>query len=136
MINKYKLNEKVFLLGPKFNKELDEIYNQCVIGLDSMGRHRSGVFYNSSLKGKEYTAKGLMIVSGVNTEFDYDENYKYYYRIPADDSPMDIESVVKFYEECTREKDLKEIQKKIVEYARKHFDFDVSMRPIIDYIES
>lgn len=42
-----------------------------------MGRHRSGVSFNSSLKGKEYCAKGLIIVSGVKTELDLDGEFLY-----------------------------------------------------------
>jgi hypothetical protein len=52
---------------------LNDIYNISDIAIDSLGRHRSNVMYNSTLKGKEYCAKGLPIVSGVKTEFDYDE---------------------------------------------------------------
>ena len=76
LIKKYNLEKYVFVLGAKSGYELDFVYNKCNIAIDACGRHRSGVYYNSSLKGKEYCAKGLPIVSGVETELDYIKDYK------------------------------------------------------------
>lgn len=77
LIKEYDLENHVFLTGYKSGSALDELYAKCIIGLDSMGRHRSGVSFNSSLKGKEYCAKGLIIVSGVKTELDLDGEFLY-----------------------------------------------------------
>lgn len=136
LISKYSLEEHVFLVGAKYGEDLDCIYDTCQIGLDSMGRHRSGVLYNSSLKGKEYCAKGLMIVSGVRTELDDATDFDFYYRIPADDSPVNFDEIIMFYNNHTKTKSIDEIQEEIVEYADEHFDFSVVMKPIQEYIES
>ena len=100
-----------------------------------MGRHRSGVFYNSSLKGKEYCAYGLVIVSGVRTELDNDATYKYYFRVPADDSPIDFNKVLDFYRTVTDNgRKRKEVKKEIMQYASEHFSMDVVLKPVLDYI--
>ena len=136
MIYKYKLEKNVDMLGFKSGQELDNIYNKCVIGLDSMGRHRSGVRFNSSLKGKEYCAKGLFIVSGVETELDLDKNFKYYYRIPADDSPVDFEKIISSFEDSIENNSIEHMQEEIINYAKENFDFSVAMLPIKLYIEN
>lgn len=130
----YKLEEYVTLAGPCYGHELDRIYDKCVIGLDSMGRHRSGVYYNSSLKGKEYCAKGLIIVSGVKTELDLSSDYPYYYRIPADDTPLDFYSIIRFYNELLGGETIEKIQNNIMEYAKEHYDFEIALKPVQEYL--
>ncbi len=136
LIEKYHLQNHIFLIGSKYGKELDEIYDKCSVGLDSMGRHRSNVFFNSSLKGKEYCAKGLVIISGVETELDYDKDYPYYYRVEADNTPVDFEKFLKFYNRLIRKEEIEEIQNKIILYAKEKFDFKVAMNPVQKFIES
>ena len=92
-VAKYQLSNQVTLVGRKKQSELQAYFEQADIGVDSLGRHRSGVSYNSSLKGKEYLAKGLPIVSGVKTDLD-ELDYPYYLRVPADDTPIDINEII------------------------------------------
>lgn len=131
MVIQYSLQDKVLFEGKKEGKELEILYENADIALDAMGRHRSRVYYNSSLKGKEYAARGLPIVSGVITEFDYDKGYKYYYRVPADESPIDIKSVIDFYKKIQEQENYKAI---IMNYAKTHFSYEVVLKPIVDYI--
>lgn len=135
MIDKYNLSSHVFLVGGKYGTELDDIYNKCVIGLDSMGRHRSGVFYNSSLKGKEYCAKGLVIISGVKTELDDDPTVDFYYRIPANDEPVNIQDILAFYFQLMQKRCITDVQNGIMEYAEKNFDFFIAMKSVVDFIK-
>lgn len=136
LIKKYSLEEHIILTGSQFGHDLDEIYNNCIIGLDSMGRHRSNVYYNSSLKGKEYCAKGLIIVSGVETELDNSKDFDYYYRVPADDSALDFCSIIDFALSKVEREGITNIQKNIMRYAKEHFDFSIAMDTIRQFIES
>lgn len=97
LVKKYQLEDKVTFHGRIAFSDLNRFYQTADIGIDSLARHRSGVFYNSSLKGKEYLAKGLPIISGVKTELD-SENLSFYYKIPNDDTPLDIEKVIEWYD--------------------------------------
>ena len=133
LVKKYGLEEYVRFYGKKQGDELIRVYSLCDIGLDSMGRHRSGVYYNSSLKGKEYCAYGLMIVSGVETELDHADDFEYYYRIPADDSPVDFEKVLAFYQ-AKADSHKERMRETIMQYAIDHFSMEVVFQPVIDYI--
>lgn len=133
MIDKYNLQNHVFLVGKKEKEELDYYYNICDIGIDSMGRHRSNVYYNSSLKGKEYLAKGLPIVSGVTTELDYITDFPFYYRVPADDTPVDINGVLKFYDDIYKDKSKKEVVSVIRKFCEDNFDFEKCFGKVVDW---
>ena len=131
-----QLEEHVVFYGKKSGDELDKIYDLCDIGLDSMGRHRSGINFNSSLKGKEYGAKGLPIISGVETELDSINDYKYYMRVPANDDKVDINEVLTFYTNIYNGEETKqEIINNIRNFTQKHFDVGISFKSVVDYIK-
>lgn len=127
-----KLQDYVVLTGIQFGENLDKLYATADIAFDALGRHRVGVYYNSSLKGKEYAERGLPIVSGVETEFDRYKEYKYYYRVPADDSPIDIEKVLNFYNGIKGDDYFGTIRN----YAVKHFSYSAAMKKVLDFFET
>lgn len=133
MVAKYNLQNHVILAGKKMGKELDSYYNICDIAIDSMGRHRSKVYYNSSLKGKEYLAKGLPIVSGVKTELDYMPEFKYYFRVPANDTPVDINKLLEFYDSIYKKKSKEEVSVEIRNFCIKRFDINKCFEPVINW---
>ena len=136
LIKEYDLENHVFLTGYKSGSALDDLYDKCIIGLDSMGRHRSGVSFNSSLKGKEYCAKGLIIVSGVKTELDLDGEFNYYIRVPADETPVDFVSVIEKVDNYLSSENIFDIQTKIMEYSKNKFDYEVALEPVKKYIDN
>lgn len=52
----------VLFYGELSGKELDDVFDKCHIGVDSLARHRSGNNSNNSLKSKEYIVRGLPIL--------------------------------------------------------------------------
>ena len=134
---KYKLEDYIIFHGKLFGEELDEIYNKCDITLDALARHRGGLYYNSSLKGKEYCAKGLPIISGVRTELDDFSGFPYYMRVPADDTVIDMKSVLNFYRKVYEGEESKEdVINSIIEQTKDRFDMANAFMPVINYIKT
>ncbi|QQU18956.1 glycosyltransferase family 4 protein [Enterococcus casseliflavus] len=134
LVKKYQLEDKVTFHGRIAFSDLDRFYQTADIGIDSLARHRSGVFYNSSLKGKEYLAKGLPIISGVKTELD-SENLSFYYKIPNDDTPLDIEKVVEWYDSLRKNMSKKELTNFIYKYGKSNYTFEKTFQPVVDYLK-
>lgn len=138
LVKKYNLENHVIFYGQVVGSDLDLIYKKCNVGVDALGRHRTGVFYNSSLKGKEYLLKGLPVVSGVETELDSRVDFKYYLRVPSNDDPVDINRIIKFYDDVyhgNAEK-TKMIMKSIREFAIENFNYQVTFEPVLNYIKT
>ena len=135
LVSDYHLEEKVKLLGRVEFSQLDQFYQNADIGIDSLARHRSGVTYNSSLKGKEYLAKGLPIVSGVKTDLD-NCDLPFYYRVPSDDTPINIPSLIEWYDSMLENSSKKELSAAIFQYGLSHFTFEKTFKPVIDYLRS
>ncbi|MGV8905504.1 MAG: hypothetical protein ACOH15_02760 [Acetobacterium sp.] len=137
LVRMYDLSEYIHFCGTQYGEQLDKIYDRCELGLDALARHRSKVYYNSSLKGKEYGAKGLPIISGVETELDSNPNYKYYLRIPADETAVDINTIIEFYDCIYRGTETKtQIINSIRSYSQNHFDFENGFQSVIKYIRN
>lgn len=134
LVEKYQLQNHVIFHGKQYGESLDQIYSQCSIAVDSLGRHRSNVKYNSSLKGKEYMAKGLPSISGVKTEMDRVNGFPYYYRVPADDSPVNFQEVELFYHSVYDERTREQVIDEIRAYCEAHFTFEKAYKPLLDYL--
>ncbi|MCI8725446.1 MAG: glycosyltransferase [Hungatella sp.] len=133
MTDDYNLKEHVIFHGVRTGKELDRIYSRCMIGIDALGRHRAGISYNSSLKGKEYLIKGLPIVSGVETELD-NMDFKYYLRVPADDSPMEMDDIISFVDKLY-DGDDSILHDRIYRFGKK-FGYAETFLPVLDFMNS
>lgn len=136
LVKKYKLDKHIIMHGKCYNEELDCLYDISDIGIDALGRHRSGVYYNSSLKGKEYGAKGLLILSGVETELDKYKNYLYYYRVSANDDFIDMKGVEMFFDSVYFGKNREEIAMEIRKFTKEHFAYPMVFKPVIQYLKS
>ncbi len=89
------LTDKVSFLGPKAGPELDEMFTQADMGIGSLARHRCGIDSIKTLKNREYAARGIPFVYS-ETDSDFD-TMPYVMKAPDDESPLDIDAVVKFY---------------------------------------
>lgn len=88
----------------------------------------------SSLKSVEYLAKGLPVISGcVEDIMEYEEGKKFFKIFPNDESIIDMEQVIDFYDSICEVSD-KGLHKEIREYAKKTVDMSVVMKPVINYI--
>ena len=115
--------QNIVFYGPKTGEELSQIFEETDIAIDALGRHRSGVYYNSSLKGKEYVARGIPVISAVKTELDKLDDFPYYYRFPANDESIDIDTVIKFYSKIYNSCNPLKITNMIRSSTKKFFDY-------------
>lgn len=88
--------DRVNFLGRLSGKDLDEIFSKADVCVDAVGRHRSGNDYNSSIKSKEYCARGLpFIKSHIDSAFDRNE---FVYQAQAEDTPLNINDIITWRE--------------------------------------
>ena len=124
-------SDNIVFHGSQYGQELQNIFDKTDIAVDALGRHRSGVYYNSSLKGKEYVARGIPVISAVKTELDYLDDFKYYLPLPADDSDIDIENLIKFYKSIYQNSNPNLITSNIRSITEKNFDYKYGFENVI-----
>lgn len=127
----FEVSSKVIFYGKKSGSELDDIYDKADMAVTSLGMYKIGHKRGDFLKTGEYMAKGLPIVTGCPINA-LDSNYKYYLEFPNDNTPIDMDRVVEFYDSVKDDPDLAETIRK---YGECKFDIRKKMEPIVNYFK-
>ncbi|NBJ96852.1 hypothetical protein D5282_05845 [bacterium 1xD8-48] len=135
MVEGTKAEAFVIFEGKQSGENLNCIFDKCDLAIGSLGMHRIGYTVASSLKSREYLARGLAIVTGCPIDILLGTDFDYVLEFPADESDIDINSVVAFYKEKKLGTDRVKISKVIRQFAIEHCDMEVAMKEIIQYIE-
>ncbi len=126
------LEKYVIFHGTKTGEDLDKVVDECDIALGSLGNHRKGLYADSALKNREYCARGIPFVIASDDQ-DFPETFPFVYRIPKDDSPVDINQVIKWYENLIKEHPNYSIEMR--KYAEENLSWDAKMKPVIEKIK-
>ncbi len=134
-IKNLNLESKVHFYGEVPWYKLDDITDKCTIAMAPLGLHRIGATTTSALKTREYLAKGIpfFFSGGVDVFEDHVEDFCL--EIPADDSPVDIEELIKFHDSLYRKYDQEQLIQRIRNYAMKKVSVEVAMKDVISYIK-
>lgn len=94
MAKKYGIEEYIINHGKLFGDKLDEVFNQCVFAIGSLGRHRSDITEIKTLKNREYAARGISFIYSEN-DSDFDDK-PYIIKAPADESPINVGEIINY----------------------------------------
>lgn len=123
----YGLEQVVTLHGPLHGAELDAMFDRCHLAIGSLGRHRSGITSIKTLKNREYAARGFAFVySESDADFDHQP---YVWKVPADESPIDIAQLVEFYRQQS-------LSPQAIRSSIAHLAWSEQMQPIVQYLLS
>lgn len=131
LAEKLHLHQRVIFHGFLDGKQLDEVYDSCSMAVSILGLHRRDGRKDTSLKAAEYGAKGLSIIATVPVDI-YPDGNRFQLIVPGDESPVDIEQIIDFY---NRTDDREEIAELIYNNARKYRDMSFTFEKIFQYIE-
>ena len=94
MARKYDIEKYIINHGKLFGEKLNEVFNQCVFAIGSLGRHRSGITEIKTLKNREYAARGISFIYSEN-DSDFDDK-PYIIKAPADESPINVGEIINY----------------------------------------
>ena len=136
MVKKYNLEAHVVFYGAKYGEELDKIYDIADAGLAAFGSYKESVDKLCTIKVREYIAKGLPVVLGCEDNLFLGEAKRFGLVLPNDSSAIDISKVLNFLDSIYSDKPRTEVNNGIVELAKRTVDNEVTLRPVIEYINS
>ena len=126
-----RLDEHVHFHGLKSGEALDEVFDQADVALDSLAIHRLQLPRSSSLKAREYCARGIPFVLA-SEDADFPERLKFVHRVPASEDPLDIRALIDFHARLGRETDA--LVDEIRAYAEAHLTWKAKLSPLVDYL--
>jgi glycosyltransferase involved in cell wall biosynthesis len=96
MCVEFGVEGNVEFTGFKTGLALDELYCRSHVAISSLGLHRAKLRYASSLKSREYVARGIPFVSA-GQDFDFHPSPKFMLLVEDDDSAIDLNEVIKWF---------------------------------------
>lgn len=129
LCDKYQLQDYVFFCGRQQGEALDRIYDDSDIAIGSLGMYKTGLKSAAPIKLREYCARGIPFIYGYDDTSFTDEDY-FGYRISYDDSPVNIEEVIAFYE---RLYDGSDFIKDMRQFTIKYLTWDKILQPVVEY---
>ena len=128
-ISKKSLKDIVVLHGPLIGVELDNLFSDCQLAIGTLGIHTKDVAINSSLKHREYAARGIpFILSSPDPDFPSELPFVKYVEVSND--PIDIESIIAF---C-RTLSLNSTRHELREYSENHLAWDQKLLGLIQLL--
>lgn len=105
-------------------QQLDPVFDDCDIAIGSLGLHRQGLTQASSLKVREYCARGMPFILS-NHDPDIPDSFEYCLRVSPTDEPVDMKEVVAFACEMRNKTSHPE---KMRAFAEENLDWDAKIR--------
>lgn len=135
MVSDAGLQDHVVFPGVLAGKELDNLYNSASLAIASLGMHRLGLEVASTLKTREYLAKGMPFVYSGKIDVFQNEPMEYSLAVPADDSPIDFESLVAFHDAMYENTSEVQVVDEIRAYAERNITMEAAMGKVADYLK-
>lgn len=132
LVEHFNLKDQVIFEGFMTGDALNAFFNSCHIAVGSLGIHRKGLTQTSELKAREYCARGIPYVIACGDP-DFPDDFPWILRVPADESPIDIEEVIKFAQRVYTDPDHPQ---KMRAYAVEHLDWLVKMKKLKEFLET
>ncbi len=134
LIRSLKLDAHVFVHGYVTGKELDSLFDITDVAVGTLGMHRKKLTHGSTLKVREYMARGIPFMISY-TDDDLSTDLPYVFVAPADESPIDIEKVIRFSRKIhsTYGSDLSTVMHA---YALEHMDYRIKTIKLLEFIVS
>lgn len=135
LVKKYNLETHVVFHGFKSGSELNKFYNKCDIAIECLATHRKKIFLSSSLKSREYGAKGMPMVTSCEIDAFPTRECDYVLKVPEDESHIDINQIIDFYSKLIyKYADSKALAQQIRNDTKERCDMAIVMKPVIEYL--
>ena len=109
--------------------KINELAEDCHIAVGQLSGSEYGVMETHAIKHKDYCGLGLPMFSTC-TDTSFPDDYPYYYFIENTDGDIDLDAIIKWYEDIRKEHP--EYRRDMYEHAKKYLQYDGYVREILD----
>jgi hypothetical protein len=133
LVERLGLADDVICCGFKRGKELSDIYRTVDVGASSLGCYRRGLTGCSSLKAREYCAAALPFLYAYDDEKVDRASAPFALKLPNDASPVDMDKVVDFVQQCRRNPSIARQERA---FAEENYDWKNIMKQVLNFAEN
>jgi glycosyltransferase involved in cell wall biosynthesis len=128
----FGLDDAIIFHGFLSGKSLDNLFDKCHLAVGTLGIHRLGMRQASVLKAREYCARGIPFIYGIEDP-DFSRKFDYLLKVPDTDVPIDIDSVIDFahcvYKDPSHHRRMRD-------FAGNYLDWSIKMRRLNEFCRS
>ncbi len=129
-VKELSINNIIFY-GRLYGEELDAVFNECELGISSLSNKELGITCSSTLKSKEYLAKGIPVISDTMLDVFYDNPKFFFYELKES---FNIDELITFYDSVYLKRNKEDVINEIRRFAEETCDmFKVFSRINDDY---
>jgi len=128
-----RIEDAVCFYGTRSGRELDALFSHADIALGSLGMHRLGLHRSSSLKAREYCARGVPFVLA-SKDPDFPDGTQFVKQVSADESAIDVQAVLDFVNKL-RERNPNYMMD-MRRYAERRLTWKAKLEPIVRYVRT
>lgn len=119
---RYGLTDKITFYGYMTGQEYDTLFDLCHIAIGSLGIFRININQTSSLKVREYCARGIPFILGCEDP-DFPVDFPYCFHVPNDETYLDMSAVWIFarriFEDRAHPNKMREFAKNFLDWSVK-----------------
>lgn len=140
LVEKYNLSNFIIIHGALSGDKLNKIFDESDVALCSLACHKKNIYLSSELKSREYLCRGLPIISSTKIDI-IPNNFKYIFKVPEDNSNIDINSVIKFVQNIYVNDKIKQnstvqlVSSEIRQFAEKNCSMEIAMEKVLDFFK-
>lgn len=127
------IDEHVRFHGLQSGAALDALFDEADLAIDSLALHRLQLPRSSSLKAREYCARGVPFVVA-SDDADFPSSLEFVHRVPAGEGPIGIAGVVDFL--CRLHEQAPCVHREMRKYADENLSWQVKLAPVVDYLRA
>lgn len=130
------MSEHVVFEGQLTGNALTACYNCCGLAIEQLALYRkNGLQISSSLKSREYLARGVPIISGCDIDILLGNDFRYWLQFDNDDSIIDMERVIAFYDDIYHRESTEQVINNIRKFAEEKCAYDNTLRDVFEYLK-
>ncbi len=134
IVQEYHLETKVFFYGKKYGEELNDIYDKCDIGVECLGIHRKKLELSSSLKSREYMARGMPMITSAKLDI-FPHVSDYILKLPEGEERIQINAIINFYHQIYHGKDKLKVAQRIRDVSKKYCGISAAVKGICEFFK-
>lgn len=130
LANNPLIKNHIEFTGSKSGDDLNDLFDQCDIAISTLGLHRIKLLTASTLKSREYAARGLPFVTASKEEIGVSSDF--ILNVTSNDSNIDVHTIIDFYNKLYL--DPKFIHSTIRTQVMDSCSIQSALKPILLYI--
>ena len=131
------VKDRIVFTGQLDGEALDKQFDNNNLAVECLGLFRKGPnLISSSLKSREYLAKGLPIVYSGQIDVFMKNDFRYVCRVPDTDEAICFDQIIDFYDGIYSSEKTEDVIQSIRRFAEEKVSMRQTFLPVIEYINN